>query len=184
MGPRFKAKAGQTYQRLVRDYPLSAYVKAAREKLTAMEMQIPEADPVAVARMKYEEENRTKTGMMHNFWGVFSKSPETSFAAKSGTPAMAALRPTIPASVPLPLGVATGVNDVGGQVVTGPSDLDKKDDARLSAQNPGGSGSTTEAAPATPAAPAAAAEATPLPANRQAVAGKKPKKEKKVKVKK
>ena len=187
MGPRFKAKAGQAYQRLVRDYPLSPLAKQAVDKLKEMEMQVPEADPVAVARMKYEEENRTKPGMMHNFWGVFSKSPDTIAAAKSGTPSMESMRPTLPASIPLPVGVATGVNDVGGQVLTGESALEKKDDARLSAQQPGGAGSPAPAtAPAAaPAAPPAAeaAPAGPPPTNRQAAPAKKQKKEKKVKVK-
>ena len=183
MGPRFKVKAGQSYQRLVRDYPLSPLAKQAVEKLKEMEMQVPEADPVAVARMKYEEENRIKPGMMHNFWSVFSKSPDTLAAAKSGTPAMESLRPTLPASIPLPVGMATGVNDVGGQVLTGESALDKKDDARLSSQQPGGAGNP-EAPAATPAAaPPPAAEAAPLPNNRQPIPAKKQKKEKKVKVK-
>ena len=87
----------------------------------------------------------------------------------------------------MPLGVGTGVNDVGGQVLTGASDLEKKDDARLSAQTPGGTGSKVEAPAAAPAAPDAsvAPAATPLPTNRQGVpvSGKKPKKEKKLKVK-
>jgi outer membrane protein assembly factor BamD len=184
MGPRFKVKAGQSYQRLVRDYPLSPLAKQAVDKLKEMEMQVPEADPVAVARMKYEEENRTKVGMMHNFWGVFKKSPDTLAAAKSGSPAMEALRPTLPASIPLPLGVATGVNDVGGQVLTGESALEKKDDARLSSQQPGGSGSAAPAvaAPATET-PAAEQAPAPLPNNRQVAPAKKQKKEKKIKVK-
>ncbi len=186
MGPRFKAKAGQAYQRLVRDYPLSGYAKAAGEKLKDLEMQVPEADPVAVARMKYEAENRVKASTVRNTLGIFSKSPDVLAAAKSGTPAMEQMKPSIPASVPLPLGVASGVNDVGGQVLTGASDLEKKDDARLSAQTPGGTGSTTAAPAAAPDAPAAAAPAaTPLPTNRQGVPvnSKKPKKEKKIKVK-
>lgn len=190
MGPRFKAKAGQSYQKLVRDYPMSPYAVAAKQKLTEMEMQIPEPDPVAVARMKYEEENRVKTGMMHSFWGVFKKSPDVTQAARSGTPALQTMRPTIPASVPLPAGVGTGVNEVGGQVLGGPSDLDTKPDARQSAQ-PSASGETAAAptpAPAaaaeTPAAETAAAPAQPLPTNHQAVStqkGKKETKEKKAK---
>jgi len=158
--------------------------------LKDIEMQVPEADPVSVARMKYEAENRVKSSMIHNTLGVFSKSPDVLAAAKSGSPAMAQMKPSIPASVPMPLGAASGVNDVGGQVLTGASDLDKKDDARLSAQTPGGTGSATSApaaAPATPAAPdaAAAPAATPLPTNRQGVPvnAKKLKKEKKIKVK-
>ena len=108
-------------------------------------------------------------------------------AAKSGSPAMEQMKPSIPASVPMPLGVASGVNDVGGQVLTGASDLDKKGDARLSAQTPGGTGSKVEAPATAPAAPdaGAAPAATPLPTNRQGVpvSSKKSKNEKKIKVK-
>ncbi len=60
MGARFRPKAGEAYTRLVRDYPLSSYADQARKKLKDLEMPVPEPDPAAVARMKSEEENRTK----------------------------------------------------------------------------------------------------------------------------
>jgi outer membrane protein assembly factor BamD len=165
MGARFRPQSIKAYQRLVKDYPLSAYADGAKTKLKEMEGDVPEADPVALARMKYEIENRTKTGIMHDFWGVLKKSPDTTLAAKSGTPAMSTARPTIPVSVPVPVGAGGGVTDVGGTVVTGNSDLDNKPDARQSVQNQA-SGET-----------AAAAAAQPLPNNRQ----QKGKKEKPVK---
>ncbi|MBM3767124.1 MAG: outer membrane protein assembly factor BamD [Acidobacteria bacterium] len=163
MGARFRPQSIKAYQRLVKDYPLSAFVGDAKTKLKDMEGEIPEADPVAVARMKYEQENKTKTGMMHTALGVFKKSPDTTTSAKSGTPAMTNPQRTIPVSVPTPAGAAGGVTDVGGQVVTGTSDLDKKPDARQSEENKA-SGAT---------AAAAEQQQQALPANRQPVKGKK-----------
>ena len=177
----FKPQSVKSYQRLVKDYPLSSWVDPAKKRLKEMEADIPEADPVAVARMKYEAENKTKTGMMHDAWNIFSKAPDMTMAAKSGTPSMASARPTIPVSVPVPAGAPGGVSDVGGTVITGKSDLDTKPDARQSVEN-----QTAAAAAATEAAkPEAAAAAGPLatdaaqqalPSNRQpapAVKGKK-----------
>src|SRR5216684_3607004 len=88
MGPRFADKSAAAYARIVKDYPLSPYVDEAKGKLEQMEKPIPEADPVAYARMKYEMENRTKAGPVKKTLSIFSKSPDVRMAAKSGTPAM------------------------------------------------------------------------------------------------
>jgi outer membrane protein assembly factor BamD len=184
MGARFKPQSVKSYQRLVKDYPLSSFVDPAKKRLKDMEAEVPEADPVAVARMKYELENKTKNGMMHDFWAVFKKSPDMTAAAKSGAPAMTSLRPSIPVSVPVPAGATGGVNDLGGTVITGQSDLDKKPDDRMSVQNKAAAGTPEkkeEAAPAAPATPAAAPATGPLaepaqsnlPSNRQPIKGKK-----------
>jgi outer membrane protein assembly factor BamD len=184
MGARFKPQSVKSYQRLVKDYPLSSFVDPAKKRLKDMEAEVPEADPVAVARMKYELENKTKNGMMHDFWAVFKKSPDMTAAAKSGAPAMTSLRPSIPVSVPVPAGATGGVNDLGGTVITGQSDLDKKPDDRMSVQNTAAAGTPEkkeEAAPAAPATPAAAPATGPLaepaqsnlPSNRQPIKGKK-----------
>ena len=194
MGTRFKPQSVKSYQRLVKDYPLSGYVDGAKKRLKELEAEVPEADPVAVARMKYERDNRTKTSMMHNFWNTFKKSPDMTMAAKSGNPAMTTLRPSIPVSVPVPAGVPGGINDLGGTVITGKSDLDTKPDARQSVQNQAAGTAApekkeeqpaaapaaeaakpaTEAAkPAAEAAPAAEAQQQQLPSNRQPIKGKK-----------
>jgi outer membrane protein assembly factor BamD len=118
MGPRFRDKAGAAYARIVREYPLSPLADDAKKRLKDMELAIPEADPVAYARMKYELENRESMGMMGHAFGMFKKSPDVRAAAKSGTPAMTSLRPTVPASVPAPQGGATGfTGDVTGAAV-------------------------------------------------------------------
>jgi outer membrane protein assembly factor BamD len=130
MGPRFRQKAGDAYARIVREYPLSPRADEAKKRLTAMEMPIPEADPVAYNRMKYELENRDKPGMVDHAFGIFKRGPDVTQAAKSGSPAMTPLRPTIPASVPLP-GAAPGFT---GDVTVAPigenSALDTQPDAR------------------------------------------------------
>ncbi len=155
MGPRFGDKAAEAYARIVRDYPLSPLVEEAKKRLTAMERPVPEADPVALARMRYELENYEKPGMMHHFWGMFRKSPDMTAAAKSGTPVMESLRPTIPVSVPPAggaAGAASGVTaDVSVSTVGGSSaPLDTQPDAR---QN------RTEQPQATPATSSPAAPA-------------------------
>lgn len=188
MGPRFKAQAGEALQKLVRDYPLSPLKEQAMKRLKDMEVEVPEADPVAIARMKYEAENATKTGMMHPFWGIFKKSPDTTMAAKSGTPAMSTLKPGIPVSVPVPT-TGTGVNEVGGTVLSGQSDLDTKPDARQSVQNaqqgaqgtPQGAQQGTGTATAAPAAGTEGSAAAPAAAKPEADPKQKGKKEKKPK---
>jgi hypothetical protein len=130
--------------------------------------------------MKYEEENRTKTGMMHDALGMFRKSPDTTMAAKSGSPTLTSARPTIPVSVPVPAGAAGGVSDVGGQVITGQSDLDTKPDARQAVQNANQGNSGTPAPEAAKPEPAAQdATPQPLPTNRQAPTKKEKKSSKK-----
>jgi hypothetical protein len=79
--------------------------------------------------MKYELENRTKASIPGRVFGMFSAKPDLRAAAKSGSPNMAGLRPTVPVSVPQAAGAA-GVTDVSAGVVTDSSALDKNPDAR------------------------------------------------------
>ena len=167
MGTRFRDKAGQSYARIVKDYPLSPFVEDAKKRMTQMEMTVPEPDPVALARMKYEQENRDKQGMTGHALGIFKKSPDTRGAAKSGTPAMTSLRPNIPASVPIPTAATgAGTSDVTGAVVTDSSTLDNNPDARAT-QPAQQTGEAASATPATTEAP---------PTNQQPVKGKQKKK--------
>src|SRR5882672_8229418 len=134
MGARFADKSAAAYAKIVKDYPLSPYVDEAKAMLEQMEKPIPAADPVAYARMKYEQENRTKPGLISRTLSpVFSKSPDVTMAAKSGTPPADGLRPTTPASVPVtapapPPGGAVG--DVAIQQVADSNALDKGIEAR------------------------------------------------------
>ncbi len=135
MGPRFREQSADSYQRIVRDYPLSPLAEQARARLEEMEAEIPEPDPVALARMEYEAENAESRGMMGRFWGIFRTSPNLKTAAKSGTPASTTLRPTIPLSIPLP---GQGTTGLGGEVTASTTSdstaLDTKPDARQSRQ--------------------------------------------------
>lgn len=196
MGTRFRQKSGEAFARIVREYPLSSYANDAKKRLQTLEISIPEADPVAYARMKYELENQTKTGITSRALGPVKRGPDVSQAAKSGTPSMTTLRPTIPASVPVP--AATGATGFNGEVtvapITDPTLLETKPDAR---QNPPAAQPDAAATPATPAAadPAAKPEGeapatqptvvptpdSPLPTNRDSTkqgSQKKPKKKK------
>ena len=137
MGPKLHDKAAAAYSKLVREYPLSSWVPDAKRRLKEMERPIPEADPVALSRQQYELANRTKRGFMSHFWGVFSKSPDMSQAAKSGEPAMESLRPTIPVTVPVTAGSGEAGGDVTVTPITGSSALDTQPDARPALAKPG-----------------------------------------------
>jgi outer membrane protein assembly factor BamD len=175
MGPRFRKQAGEAYARIVKEYPLSDYVEPAKKKLNELEFPIPEVDPAAYARMKYNDEHKTRRSMMSKSTALLHSGPDVDAASKTGDPAMTTLRPTVPASVPQAPGAAGGFSgDVTATTVSGASALDTKPDAR---QNPpaaaaGASGDKAAATPAagaaTPAPAAAAADNTqnqPLPTN-------------------
>ena len=119
MGQRLRPQAVAAYQKIVREYPLGEYVEPAKKKLREMEAEVPEADPQAVARMKYEQENRTKTSTLHNLTGFLRPSPEVSMAAKAGTPAMNSPKQTIPVNVPQPNGA--GQAGFTGDVTVAPA---------------------------------------------------------------
>jgi outer membrane protein assembly factor BamD len=151
MGDRFEDQQAEAYTKIVRDYPLSAHVEDAKARLEEMKRAVPAADPVAENRMKYELENRQKRGLVSKAWGPFSGHPNLNEAAKSGTPQMGRLSPTVPRSVP-PAAAGNGgglTNTITVETPANPNVLDKNPDARMSA-----SGAATEPGPAgvTPAA--------------------------------
>ncbi|MFB3828586.1 MAG: outer membrane protein assembly factor BamD [Bryobacteraceae bacterium] len=182
MGDRFEDRAAGALARIVRDYPLSSYVEGAKERLVAMNRPVPEPDPVAYARQKYELENRDNPGVMSHVWGIFRKSPDTRMAAKSGSPAMTSLRPTLPLSIPAapgaagsPTGSVTGTTDVSVSTVSDSTALDNNPDAR---RNPPKPGEGEAAAPAEGTQAPAAAAQEPLPTNHPYPVKKQQKKEK------
>jgi len=152
MGPRFADKSAAAYARIVKDYPLSSYADVAKGKLEEMEKPIPQADPVAYARMKYEIENRTRPGLLSRGLGFLSHSPDVTMAAKSGTPSVDGLRPTTPATVPIMAPAATGpTGDISIQTAGSSTALDNNPDARANPPAAAGAAAATPAA-ATPAA--------------------------------
>jgi outer membrane protein assembly factor BamD len=136
LGTRFRAKAGDAYTKIVRDYPLSPYADQAKKKLQEMELPVPEADPNAVARMKYEAANHVEPGKVHKLTDFIRRNPDVSDAAKSGSPTMDPPVREIPVTVPVTADAsgATGfTGDVTVAPVTGNSALDTQPDARTPA---------------------------------------------------
>jgi len=169
MGDRFENQQVAVYTKIVRDYPLSAHTAEAKSKLEEMNRPVPEADPVAYSRMKYEQENRQKRGLLAKTWGPFSGHPDVTPAAKSGSPRMETLRPTIPASVPATAAGPQGVSADVSATVADPAALDRNPDARSPAtqnSNPvpaAGSDVSATAASQTGAQAQAAASSQPAP---------------------
>jgi outer membrane protein assembly factor BamD len=154
LGDKYEGRQADAYTRIVRDYPLSAHVEDAKAQLKAMGRPIPDADPVAYSRMKYEQENRTKRSLMSKLTGPIVSRPDTSMAAKSGVPQMDNYHPTVPLDVPATAAGALTTQEVGISVVNGSDVLDKSPDAR-------------QTGAATPAATPAAAAETPATAAAQ-----------------
>ena len=170
MGDRFEDKSAAAYTRIVKDYPLSPHAQAAREKLLAMKRPVPEADPVAYARMKYELENRNAPNKISRFIGAFKSRPDTSMAAKGGTPSMGVLHPGIPVSVPQSASAAApgaaGAGSTSSDVTIGLTNDTKELDARPDARaNPPGAAAASPAAQAAKPADAAAAPQQPFATN-------------------
>lgn len=156
MGARFKPRAGDAYSKIVRDYPLSKYAEDAKKRLRDLELPIPDSDPAAEARMKFEAANSKEPGMIHKATSFLRRGPETTTAAKSGSPTMDPPKREIPATVPVTAeGAATGAGGFSGDVtvapVTGPSALDTKPDARAGQS----ADAATQDQPAQPAGKAA-----------------------------
>jgi len=168
MGDRFEDRAAAAYSRIVREYPLSDHAKAAKEKLIAMKRPVPQADPVAYARMKYELENRTNPSIMAHVMDFVRSRPDLHMAAKSGTPTMTAMRPTVPLSVPqVPGATSSGVSgavtsDVSASTVSDTKELDSRPDARA---NPPGATASTSTSTATSTAQSPVAMQQPLATN-------------------
>jgi outer membrane protein assembly factor BamD len=181
MGSRFRAKSGEAYARLVREYPLSPYADEAKKKLKEMEMPVPEPDPAAVARMQYDQAHRAKLSLIGKSSGFLKRGPDVSAAAKTGNPTMTTMNPTVPASVPIPAGATGFTGEVTASQVTGTSALDTQPDARTAQP---ASGSPAEGATPAATTPAASSSTSgvkpnePLPQNANYTARKKKKNKK------
>jgi outer membrane protein assembly factor BamD len=177
MGDHFENQQAAAYTKIVRDYPLSAHAEDAAARLKEMGRPVPEADPVAYARQKYNLENQPKRSLLSKAWGPFSGHPYLGDAARTGTPVMENFHPMIPASVPALAAGTQGVSsDVSAAIATDTSLLDKSPDARANppaAGAPAAAGGTANPAGGTPAAggtqsggtPAAGAPAAGTPAS-------------------
>lgn len=137
LGPAFRAQESNAYVRLIRDYPLSPWVESAKQRLTELEVRIPESDPIAAARMQYDIDNHENPGKMDRTFGFMRRGPDVSMAAKSGAPQMNPPKSVIPPLVPSANGGTAGFQgDVTVAPVTNPSALEQKPDARPANQQP------------------------------------------------
>ncbi len=167
MGPRFRKQAGEMFDRVVQEYPLTARAKDAAKRLQEMELPVPPADPAAVAREKFEAANYKKPGLMTRSMEWMKGAPDVSHAAKTGSPTMHDMARTIPVSVPVATnndaggaaGAGSGTTDVSArQVSSTDTTLDKAPDVRSTgAANTSGN---------TSAGGSANTAAQPLPTNR------------------
>jgi outer membrane protein assembly factor BamD len=155
MGDRFENQQADAYAKIVRDYPLSAHAEEAKARLESMKRPVPEADPVAYARMKYEIDNRGKRGLVSKAWGPFSGHPDLTTAAKSGSPQMTGFRPSIPASVPGAAAASQGVTDVTANMAADPNAINNNPDARSNAAQGSSPTDAGQAAPTQPIMPSA-----------------------------
>jgi outer membrane protein assembly factor BamD len=151
MGDRFEDQQATALARIVKDYPLSAHVDDAKARLEEMKRPIPEADPVALSRMKYEKENIAKRSLVNKVTGPFNDHPNLNAAAKSGTPVMGRLAPTVPYSVPQTAAGQGATNEVTATTAPPASAdvLNTKPDARAAGAVPGTAGGEPGAAAAT-----------------------------------
>jgi outer membrane protein assembly factor BamD len=81
--------AAQCYDRILRDYPLSPLAPEARERLKSMGMQVPSADPAALARMRKQqmyEKQHHQLAVMKFPLGMIKSSPDVELAARTGQP--------------------------------------------------------------------------------------------------
>jgi outer membrane protein assembly factor BamD len=77
------------YQRIVTDYPLSAQVPHAKERLTALGAPIPQPDAAALARMQQERQTpHDHSGVVTKVTGIVHSGPNLSAAARFGDPNM------------------------------------------------------------------------------------------------
>ncbi len=82
-------EAATYYERIVRDYPLSDRADDAKRRLTELKMPVPQPDPVAVARMTYENSHKEELSMRQKISGAFHRHPSVAAAqGKIGAPTM------------------------------------------------------------------------------------------------
>lgn len=176
MGDRFENQEAGALSSIVKNYPASVHLDAAKSRLTEMKRPIPNSDPAAYARMKYNREHETHDGMFSRVLGVISGKPDMGMAAKQGDPIMTAVAPTAPVSVPLeaagafapgaPATTGGGTSDVGIGVASSSSALDQKTDARIGPTQDGEHKAATGSASLTTDAAATPVQQAPLPTNR------------------
>ena len=115
--------ADKVYARIVREYPLSSVVEEAKQKLIDASVPVPQADPVALARMKKDRqlEQETHESLLTRLpMGMLRSRPDVSMASRAGKPNLEPPDTTISAADILKPGAAP-VGTVTAQASTGSS---------------------------------------------------------------
>ena len=84
--------ASRCYDRIVRDYPLSKDAPGAKARLKDMGRPVPSADPDAIVRMQKQqlyEKTHHQSIVLKLPMGMLKGNPDTSSAARGGSPQMA-----------------------------------------------------------------------------------------------
>ncbi len=167
-GKDFRDPAAAAYSRIVKDYPLSSHVDDAKAKLKAWEKPIPEADPAAIERMRYDLAHRdSEGGYVRRGMAILRSKPDVTATSHSGDPTKVHLPPApAPQEVPVVTGEGTGqikIETVNGPVNAPVMNPDKKPEgegaAGSAAASPAPAGGVPAAAPG--ASPGAAPATTP-----------------------
>ena len=103
--------AGQCYDQIVKNYPLSKWAPNAKSQLTSIGMPVPPADPDAVQRMKQQQiyaqtHHSTRASLLGLPMGMIKSNPNVSLAARSGTPTLSAPDNVVSATDVLKTGAA------------------------------------------------------------------------------
>ncbi len=108
------------YARIVTDHPLSGRVDDAKHQLTELNMPIPEANPVALARAKAAAPPEDKGGVLGKMFALFYKRPPVSTDTAAASNAAQEEAATAPASV------RGGTSGSGSDDATGDFTIDSK----------------------------------------------------------
>ena len=81
--------AARCYSRIVQDYPMSSQAALAKDRLKALGLPVPQADPEAMARMQKQQlyEKHHRESLFAKFpMGMIEARPDVSDAARAGEP--------------------------------------------------------------------------------------------------
>jgi outer membrane protein assembly factor BamD len=187
-GKDFRDMAALQYAKIVKDYPLSDHVAEAKAKLKQWERPIPDADPAAMERMKYDLAHRdSKGGYITRTMALVKGKPDVTPTTHSGDPKLVHLPPPpTPQDVPVVAGgEGTGTGAIKVETVTGDApnapvmNPDRKPDAGAAPGTAPAAGAAPGAAATTPASGGAPSATDPTstpsktldsPANKKAAA--------------
>jgi outer membrane protein assembly factor BamD len=84
----YQDKAAEAYAKVITRYPMAPHVEDARDRLVAMNRQIPEATQAAIAESDAEERSRQPLHFTDNLLGVIKRGPTVVEATHVGDPSL------------------------------------------------------------------------------------------------